>query len=151
MLDIQEETHSSKGLRVLDPDLPLLASEAAIDIDNILSHRSRDFTAIRDLAERLKNSIKMSPAGSPHSLMDPATLTVLGEAVAQTAGIGYIKKIDDLLSEAVKIGNELSSEDPAKKPEELKRARDFCLALSMAVAAYRKSIRDLRPTHPFRR
>jgi len=150
MLSI-EETPGKKVLHVLDPDLALLASEAAIDIDNLLSNRSKDLKAMRDLAGRLKNSVEVSAGGPPHSLMDPATLTVLGEAVAQAAGMTYAQKIEDLLAEAFKISDELSSEDPTKNIEDLKRAGDFCMGLSMAVAAYRKSIRDLRPMHPFRR
>lgn len=146
-----EETSIGKSLQVLDPDLFLLASEAAIDIDNLLSNRSKDFKAMRDLANRLKNSIEISGGGPMHSLMDPPTLTVLSEAVAQAAGKPYIEKIEDLLAEACKISDELSSEDPAKDPEALKRARIFCMGLSMAVVAYRKSIRDLRQMRPFRK
>jgi len=149
---VSEKKQQRKGLRVLDFDLPFLASEAAIDIDNLLSNRARELTAIRLLADQLRNSIEISSSGEPpRSLMDPATLTVLGEAVARAAGEGYTKKIDDLLVEAVKIGTELSSEDPTKNITELERARDFCVALSMAVVAYHKSISDLSPQHPFRR
>ena len=86
-----------------------------------------------------------------HSLMDPPTLTVLSEAVAQAVGKPYIEKIEDLLADAFKISDELSSEDPTKDPEALKRAQNFCTGLSMAVVAYRKSIRDLRQTRPFRK
>jgi len=149
---VLETGPARKGLRALDLELPLLASEAAIDIDNLLSNRSREFTAIRLLADQLKNSIEISSCGEPpRSLMDPATLTVLGDAVARAAGEGYTKKIDDLLAEAAKIGIELSSDDPTKNITELERARDFCVALSMAVVAYHKSISDLSPQHPFRR
>ncbi|OGW38716.1 MAG: hypothetical protein A2010_14630 [Nitrospirae bacterium GWD2_57_9] len=147
-----EKKHERKGLRALDLDLPFLASEAAIDIDNLLSNRSRELTAIRLLADQLRNSIEISSTGEPpRSLMDPATLTILGEAVARAAGEGYSRKVDDLLAEAVKIGTELTSADPSKNLKELERAREFCVALSTAVVAYHKSISDLNPQHPFRR
>jgi len=149
MACVEKDIVGNKALRVLDPDLPLLATEAAIDIDNMLSNRSKDVTAIHKLAELLKNSVKVNSAGPPHSLMDPATLTILTEAVAHAAG--GKNEMEELLSEAVKIGTSLSSEDPMKNPKELKRAMEFCIALAAAVAAYRKSIRDLRPMHPFRK
>lgn len=149
---VSEANQGRKGLRVLDLDLPFLASEAAIDIDNLLSNRSKEVTAIRLLADQLRNSIEISSSGEPlRSLMDQATLTILGEAVARTAGEAYSKKVDDLLSEAVKISKELSSDEPTRNPKELERARDFCVALSTAVVAYHKSISDLTPQHPFRR
>lgn len=72
-------------LRALDPDLPFLASEVAIDIDNMLSGTSNDQTAMRLLAEKLSQAI--GPNGGPlRSRMDMATLTVLGEAVSH---VGY--------------------------------------------------------------
>jgi len=139
-------------LRVLDPDLPFLAAEAAVDIDNLLSSRSEDLTAIRRLAEQLKNSLKLRPLGEqPRSLMDPATLTVLGEAMLKVLHPFPPSKFEDLLSEASKIAEELSNAEPTSNPKEMQKARNFCLALSRAAAAYSKSIRDLRPSHPFRR
>jgi len=149
---VADINQGKKGLRVLDLDLPFLATEAAIDIDNLLAKRSIEFTAIRLLADQLRNSIEISTTGEPpRSLMDPATLTILGEAVARAAGEGYSKKVDDLLTEAVKISRELSSDEPTRNLKELERARDFCVALSTAVVAYHKSISDLTPQHPFRR
>lgn len=149
VVDINQE---KKGLRALDLDLPFLATEAAIDIDNLISNRSKEMTSIRLLAEKLRNSVEVHSTGEPpSSLMDPATLTILGEAVARAAGEGYSKKVDDLLTEAFNIGTELSSADPTKDIKALERARDFCVALSTAVVAYHKSISDLTPQHPFRR
>jgi len=129
MLSI-EETPGKKVLHVLDPDLALLASEAAIDIDNLLSNRSKDLKAMRDLAGRLKNSVEVSAGGPPHSLMDPATLTVLGEAVAQAAGMTYAQKIEDLKAILFKRVNEESAkaigqrrrEEEERKQEEEQEA-----------------------------
>ncbi len=145
-------SQSNQGLRALDPDLPFLASEAAIDIDNLLSNRSKELTAIRRLASRLNNSIKLDTAGGPpRSLMDPAMLTVLGEAMGEALKNQSLQTVEDLLDEATKIAKVLSSEDLSQSPVESKQARDFCVALSRAVMVYHKSIRDLRPSHPFRR
>jgi len=48
---------SKQGFRALDPDLPFLASEAAVDIDNMLEGGARDSTAIDRLVELLDTSI----------------------------------------------------------------------------------------------
>lgn len=147
-----EQLQNYPKLRVLDTDLPILASEAAIDIQNILSNISVDLTAIRRLAQRLKNSIEADNAGgSPHSLMDPATLSVLSEAMVQSVEGFASQSVEDLLREAFKIAGELSIGDPKSNRPSLEQARDFCVALSRAAMAYHKSIRDLSPSHPFRR
>jgi hypothetical protein len=139
---------SNHALRALDPDLPFLASEAAIDIDNVLSNGPKDSRATRALYDLLKNSIDLGNTDAPpRSLMDPATLTVLGEAVAE-ARRASLQSVEDLLGEAAKIAESLLNEHPTRP--ELEQARDFCLALSRAAVAYRKSIRDMRPSHPYR-
>lgn len=145
-----EQLQNYPKLRVLDTDLPILASEAAIDIQNILSNESEDLTAIQRLAQRLKNSIEAdTTGGSPHSLMDPATLSVLSEAMVQSVEGFASQSVEDLLREAFKIAGELS--DTKSNRPSLEQARDFCVALSRAAMAYHKSIRDLSPSHPFRR
>ena len=143
---------SDQKLRALDPNLPSLASEAAIDIDNLLSGGPQDLRAIQKLAERLKNTIELTDtADPPRSLMDPATLIILGEAIGEATKDRSLSKVEDLLKEASKISESLSRDDLEENPAELKQARDFCIALSRAAMAYHKSISDLRPSHPFRR
>ena len=142
------------GLRALDPDLPFLASEVAIDVDNLLAGVSVNQKAMRLLAEKLLNSIEIDSAGSPpRSQMDMATLTVLGEAILdlETVDVQPLGKVEDLLTKANQIATILLVDDPQNNPKDLEQARSFCVALSRAAAAYSESIRDLRPSHPFRR
>ena len=87
MASTTEASRRAPGLSALDPDLALLASEAAIDIDNMLSKKETDLKqdidleAIHRLAELLSNSIDVNAgADALQSLMDPSTITVLNEA-----------------------------------------------------------------------
>lgn len=139
-----------QALRALDPDLPFLASEAAVDLDNLLSHRARNLDAIRRLADRLNHSIEASRTGATRSLMDPATLNLLGVAMAQTRTYPS-EKVEDVLSQTAKIASRLATVETTQDTTELEQDRDFCVALSEAAASYRRSIQDLRPQHPFRR
>jgi hypothetical protein len=141
---------STEALRALDPDLPFLASEAAVDIENLLANKSPSLSAVRKLAQRLRSAIEPARGGTPpRSLMDPATLTVVAEAVAQSATQPLT--LDDLLAQADKIAASLSRQNLTEVRNELTNARDFCVALSRAAVAYRESIYDLRPSHPYRR
>lgn len=141
-----------RGLKALDPDLPFLAAEVAIDVSNMLSGVSNDQTAMRNLADKLLHSIEPASTGvPPRSRMDMATLTVLGEAVSETIEKQSLKNVDDLLAKASQIANVLARENPQEDPEALGQAGNFCVALSRAAAAYSESIRDLGPSHPFRR
>lgn len=145
-----EPSKINQELQALDSDLALLASEAAIDIDNMLSCRGCEFVAMRQLAERLNNSIKEDlTICSPRSLMDPATLSVLSAAVMEAQNKS-LPKVDELLGEAAKIAKILSSSTSAENSDELRQARDFCMAFSKAVVGYRKSMYYLRQPQPFR-
>ncbi len=137
----------------LDPDLPSLAAEVAIDVDNLLAGTSNDQTAMRQLANKLKQSIEDDSNGNlSRARMDMATVTVLGEAVLGTMERqNHRERIEDLLTKANEIALILGSADPKINREGLEEARVFCVALSRAAAAYSESIRDLRPSHPFRR
>ena len=127
-------------LSALDPDLAFLASQAAIELDALLSQRSTELAAVRELAEQLRNSITLSSAdGGPQSLMD------------RTHPTQTVTRIRDLVSRAAAIADDLQRSDPIRDRERLEWAREFCVSLSKTAAAYRKSIYDLRPAHPFRR
>lgn len=141
-------------LRIFDPDLPLLASEAAVDIENILLNGPKELEAVHLLANLLKNSIQTDTNDAAfQSLMDPPTLSIIGEAVAKsTKTQNGCHKIEYLLNEAGKIADILSQTSHIGDPTELEKARDFCLALSSAALSYRKSIRENSiQAHPFRR
>jgi len=139
-------------LRALDPDLPFLLSEVAIDIDNMLLGTANDKTAMRRLAEKLSQAIQPDPDGGPLcSRMDMATLTVLGEAVFETVEKQSIRNINELLERAKGIAAVLAKSEPDNDRQGLEQARSFCVALSRAAAAYSESIHDLNPPHPSER
>jgi len=144
---------ASIEIRALDPDLPFLASEAAVDLANLRYGQSQRMEAIRRLADRLKNSIKRDASGAPsRSLMDPAALTIVGGAAAESDSRDQSSwKVDELLARAMGIAEFLTSEKMEEEHDKLEEAMNFCAALSRASIAYRRSIRDLRPSHPFRR
>lgn len=148
-----EKSSASSEIRALDPDLPFLASEAAVDLANLRYGESKRMVAIHHLADRLKKSIKKDSSGVPsRSLVDPDALTVLGGAVVEsTSAAQSSQKIDDLLARALVIAEFLSSENMQDDPGKMEEAMNFCAALSRAAIAYRRSIRDLSPSHPFRR
>jgi len=153
MIRAIEKSSTNSEIRALDPDLPFLASEAAVDLANMRYSGSKRMEAIRHLADRLKMSIKKDSSGAPsRSLVYPDALTILGGAVVEsTSEPQSSQKIDDLLARALEIAEFLSSENMQNDPIKMEEAMKFCAALSRAAIAYRRSIRDLRPSHPFRR
>lgn len=153
MASATTQSSTISEIRALDPDLPFLASEAAVDLANLRYGQSQRFEAIRRLAARLRNSIKKDDSGAPsRALMDPAALTIVGGAAAESCSADQSSvKVNELLAKAMEIAEFLTSGKMEEEHEKLEEAMNFCAALSRAAIAYRRSIRDLRPSHPYRR
>lgn len=146
-------THSraTHGLRALDPDLPFLAAEVALDVENLLAGLGSDRAAMTRLAEILLVSVKLDSTSISCSRMDMATLNILGAAVAKTSDASSLREVEDLFQRAERIAEILLNGDPNRDSKAFEQAQSFCEALSCAAAAYTESIRELRSPHPFRR
>lgn len=142
---------NAEMLEAMDPDLPFLASAAAIEIDNLVAGRDSDPAPVTKLATLLRNSFGCpKPDGSMQSLLDPATLVVLNEAVV-LSGSTQLNTVSDLVGRARNIADELSQATATSNSSTLEWARTFCVALSRSSASFHSSILDMRPSHPFRR
>ncbi|MEK7162869.1 MAG: hypothetical protein AAB696_01110 [Patescibacteria group bacterium] len=127
---------------ILDADTALIASGASIDIDNILSHKSEDLTAMRRLAELLKNSVKI---GQSRRRIDPIIINIFHETMKNTMENSKpLTTVTELVSEVRKIAKILSYKNPLNNPAKLRQAGDFCVALSNAVIGYRREMYNLR-------
>jgi len=72
----------SPKLRALDPDLPMLAAQAAMELDNFRLQQSSEFDAVAQLATRLKNCFANVPdSPTTKALLDSGAVSVLGRAL----------------------------------------------------------------------
>ncbi len=138
--------HTRSALRALDPDLPMLASQAAIELDNIRLGRSDETPAVDRLRGLLENSIESDPSAPGHrALIDSTTVTLIERALSdsyQTAP----KTLDELLQKACEVADNLKT----PVATQIERVRAFCVALSRC-ASYYQSTNRVRASHPFRR
>src|SRR5438477_8790423 len=67
----------NRRLRPLDPDLPLLAAQAAVELDAVRLAKSDSLEAFRELRDLLKNSFEIATGNAPKALVDPGTEAVL--------------------------------------------------------------------------
>jgi hypothetical protein len=143
---------TSARLRALDPDLPMLAARAAMELDNFKSTGETAFTAVKDLSARLKNSFENGGSTSvPYkALLDSSTVTLVGRALNSSKWAGNVSTIDQLSSELWDVAQRLEQVEIAPAEQPIEKIRDFCVALSECAASYRQAFHDLRPSHPFR-
>jgi len=142
--------NGSEVLSVLNSDLPLLASRAAAELDNVLIGRSLAVDNVRLLAERLNKSMGPAAEAVEEYGGDPATLNVIAHAL--DASHSRIKTMHDAVQEALKVAQELHS--AIKSPEQslredseklLAKLRTFCIDLARSAAIYRNMIDEGQP------
>lgn len=139
-------------VNVLDPKLSWLASKAAVELDLLINGNDVTLDSVRQLAGQLRGTLPTS-VGDPmaRSLsVDTETELILGRAFAES-GDDPSTILSKLMARTDEISEELSVAKEESGQPNLETLRSFCLALSQSAAAYRQSVLDVRPPHPYRR
>jgi hypothetical protein len=139
MSTIAERKSTASRLRATDPNLAFLASRAAIELDGIRQKKTTATDAVRELAERLKNSAQpIASAGESTALWDPATISLIHNAI-EARGSVNIATMADLLREATEIAEQLESTTGASSDAaEINRLRSFCIGLANSAIAHER-------------
>jgi hypothetical protein len=139
-------------LRPLDPSLPLLAAEAALELDEVRLGKLDVSQAAAQLAEMLQNSFRRS-SGQPEEryLIDPGALTVLTDAVTRCRAGQEEKDLPALVEEAWYISRGLTNAAGGNQRDQIEELRDFCVALSRCAGAYVETVRGSSPRPAYRR
>ena len=124
-------------------DTALLATEASIDIQNILRGKPKDLTAMRSLALILNDLIKPGAKDDTERQIDPVALSILHTAMME-AGI-ISSTVREMLTDVEEIAKMLSSNDPIVEVPRwiIGQMRDFCSALGTEIAGECANRRNL--------
>jgi len=151
-------TRSTKvELRALDPDLPMLAARAAMQLDTFISaSRNGEKTqeirtdAINKLAAMVTSVTLPRAAESPaRALMDPLTANIVSRAYSEASN-APLRSWKDLELAANKLSEMFKSvSHPGERGQDplvsLQLLRDFCVKLSEYAASKRQLAYGERP------
>ncbi len=135
----------------MECDLASIASQAAIELDNLVIGDKTELSASGRLAQFLSHSINVETPNSPESQLNPTTAVAVNLAIADAHGQTQFTELWDLLKEVGRLTDVLSQAGEIKEQDELVMLRDFCLALSKRAFALERATQDVKPEHPFRR
>ncbi|HEY4263213.1 MAG TPA: hypothetical protein VGM98_23830, partial [Schlesneria sp.] len=130
-------------VNLLDSELPSLASQAAVELDLLLSGASVDIAAVKRLALRLQSTIIDAGSVPAHKSLaaNTATVAVLGQAWNQSGTQQQqVTDVDELGNKTAEIAEKLAAVTPGHQDTALVWMRAYCLALAKCAASYRKSI-----------
>jgi len=138
-------------LRPLDPDLPLLAAQAAIELDALRLSKYTEMTAFKELRSMLKNSFfENAGADRRKSLIDPGAESLLSYSLTASEWSGSVTQ-QELVEEAWKLVGKMETAEQVDDKKVIEKIRDFCVALSGCAASYRETIQGTTPVPPYRR
>jgi len=141
-----------RALRMSDPSLPLVASQAAIEFDDASRGERVDFKSAKRLAFFLRDSFE-EPAGGVAGRMnlDVGTVGIVGRALDESAWKGRIQTVREVVERASEIVNSIDKMPTKINEISFERLRSFCVAFGNGLLAYRESLRESRPVSPYRR
>lgn len=136
---------SADPLQVLDPSLPLLASEAALEMDGLLlKQQLPSESAARQLANLLRVSFFDAEAGVT-SFVDSSVLAVVGGAMKaaklSNVDINTATKFSEI---GKQLTNQLDTVGADSAPADIKKLRGFCNQLSRFAIHFRQRLYPVR-------
>jgi hypothetical protein len=149
---------SNQSLEALQEDMPSLACDAAIELDNLSRGRATELRAVEQLTERIRNSVMdFQDVTSPSSLFNPTAAVVMSGALSEFRQTQPIRGLEELKGETEKVKVQLDEllKSPhafaQSFPDQVSQMRTFCVALSRRASALLQPQQRKEPHHPFRR
>lgn len=141
--------HNHLELTSFDSNVPLLAIEAANELDELIVGRGGSLDAVERLKALVQRSFPTHPENAK-SFLDSGTVAVFSEAFSEIDRPKQVKTVDELKKRAKEIEAALNLLDKSTNdPTLLKKLRAFCLALAASAASFRNSVYEVHPPHPF--
>ena len=142
----------------LENDLPSIACQAAIELDDLILGRDQSSESIRRLIDRLSEAIPTSGRTTTSGyLVDPTAAVVVNRAISEAGLVQPASKFAELVRDTEELTEQLrqvvanpeSVRDAGQ--DSLRKLRTFCVALSRHASAERRRNRERVPQHPYRR
>lgn len=132
----------------LEMDLASLASQAAIELDDLLLGRRTDLSVVSVLVDKISAGL---PKGKP---FDTTTVVAIQRALIDTPGSKQATTVSELQTSAdevtKRLSNLLTQANSQSQGTNIEQLRSFCVALSKHSTALQRSPYDRRE-HPFQR
>jgi len=149
--DLLGERHSKDDMSVLDEDLSFLATQAALEFDELIEGIEVELEAIPRLSNVISNNFQSITIGGQGFSLDPATATIMNRAFHESE-LAQLETVDELVQKSLELAKDLQLQsDPNLRNGGLANMKRFCIALAKCSAAYRESVLGNRPKHPYRK
>ena len=145
--------HLNPRLRSADPELPTIATRAAVELDYLRRGKDSEFHSVIRLGQLLRNTLEKpegSALGHVSCLMDPSTIVLVARALYQ-AGENPGPTTREVCELTESIANKLEQAAAKGDRSSAKELQHFCVELARGVASRKQIYRSDPSSQPFRR
>lgn len=149
----ERERLTSTAFSALDPNLPLTAARAGVQLDNLIAGRQSKIDALRDLSCLLQNYFSApAPGGGEKSSFDPVSVNIFSNAYSAFSHDAKLRTRGDLSNALLLLNTAMTKAVETAAPDGLEALRDFCVALSEYSSLKRRALLGRnRPSNPNKR
>lgn len=119
-------------LRISDPNLPRLATRAAVELDGLRRNSGNEVKALECLRELLVNGIRqraVAPALANTQLFDTGTMVSLTNAF-KAARYDGPRKVNEFYERAAAVAEDLGAVASGAPQAKIDQVAEFCVALA---------------------
>lgn len=145
------EAPQGQKLGINDARLPLLVSQAALELDRAAKDNATSLSHANDFFVFLRESLEVDAGERTSHWLDPDTVDVFEHALRNSGKAQELRTVQDVIREALQFvggisekierGSELDKEDLLR----------FCVAFGNGLLAHRAQYRPEFPANPYRR
>ncbi len=133
------------------PNLSMLASQAAVQLDNLIRDGSSVHDAVDALAELLTEALRDTKGNRLVILARPGFVQVFSQALSDSGYAKKAKNLSELTAQLRTLESDINSDMTKVEDAKQEQLRDFCAKLSLAASDYLSQKRESGPLHPHKR
>lgn len=146
-MPITAESTQRRKLRINDSYLPLLVSQAALELDRVARGEIKSLSRANDFFDFLRESLEADAGETENRWLDPETVDVFEHALRSTGTAGDMRTVQDVIREALQVVEKTKEDSPADTEGLLR----FCVAFGNSLLSHRAQYRPEVPANPYRR
>jgi hypothetical protein len=144
------EAPQAQKLRINDSRLPLLVSQAAMELDHAARGESKSLSHAQDFFLFLRESLEADAGETEHRWLDPETVDVFEHAL-RNSGVHELRTVQDVIRESLQFVNGIGEKAKRGLEPDMEALLRFCVAFGNSLLAHRAQYRPEFPANPFRR
>jgi hypothetical protein len=144
---VTAESKQDRKLGINDSYLPLLVSQAALELDRAARGEAESLSNATRFFAFLRESLETDLGDAEKRWLDPETVDVFEQALRSAGTVEQMHTVQDVIREALQIVEKTKDGLPLDTKELLR----FCIAFGNSLLNHRAQYRAEIPANPYRR